>query len=83
MTYELEIYKNAMSDKTDIHTVEGTGFIVIDSGDGSLFNIIDSHGRPVFVIPFFRLKQMRMVGGAKAKKATVKAKLVDIAANKS
>ena len=63
MIYEIEVFLNNMSDKTEKLTVEGSGFIVTDTVEGALFSITSATGGPVMVIPYSRLKQMRKIGG--------------------
>ena len=46
MVYELEIFNNNGSGKTEVVRAEGSGFIVMDSVDGALFCIVNAQGSP-------------------------------------
>jgi hypothetical protein len=61
MIYEIELYVNSMSDKTEKITVEGTGFMTTDTIDGALFSVIGARGAVSLTVPYPRLKSMRVV----------------------
>jgi hypothetical protein len=63
MIYELELFINNNSDKTEKVSIEGNGFMVVDSVDGSLFCVTTSRGGPSLVFPLLRLKQMKQTKG--------------------
>ncbi len=69
MIYEIEVFLNNMSDKTEKLIVEGSGFVVTDTVEGSLFSITSATGGPVMVIPYHRLKQMRKISGGRKRSA--------------
>lgn len=73
MIYELEIFTNSGTGKTETVRAEGSGFIVMDSVDGALFCIVNTQGSPSLVIPFIRLCKM-----TKVLKHTKSAKVVKV-----
>lgn len=61
MIYEIELYVNNMSDKTEKIMVEGTSFMTTDTIDGALFSVIGARGTISLTVPYPRFKSMRIV----------------------
>lgn len=67
MIYEIELYVNSMSDKTEKITVEGSSFMTTDTIDGALFSVIGPRGTATLVVPYSRFKGMRLTATSKIK----------------
>lgn len=67
MIYEIELYINNMSDKTEKITVEGASFMTTDTIDGALFSVIGTRGVATLIVPYSRFKGMRLVSSLKTK----------------
>lgn len=62
MKYELELYSNDMSTKTEKIEVEGTAVSALDTSDGAMFLVLGPKGSVVYVTAMTRVKQMRLLG---------------------
>jgi len=71
MTYEIELYINSMSDKTEKITVEGSSFMTTDTIEGALFSVIGARGTAALTVPYSRFKGMRLVTTPKVKGNTI------------
>ena len=69
MRYELELYSNDMSIKTEKIEVEGTAVSALDTSDGAMFMVLGSKGAVVYVTAMHRVKSMRAIGKQSKQKA--------------
>jgi hypothetical protein len=71
MIYEIELYINSMSDKTEKITVEGCSFMTTDTIEGALFSVIAARGATALTVPYSRFKGMRLITTPKVKGETI------------
>jgi hypothetical protein len=73
MKFELTLYVNEMSQKTEKLVVEGTSFSVVDTSTGPLFVVIGAKSAPVYVCDKSRLHSMQLLTTQVPKKRTIHA----------
>jgi hypothetical protein len=73
MKFELTLYVNEMSQKTEKLVVEGTSFSIVDTSTGPLFVVIGAKSSPVYVCDKDRLHSMKLLGPSAPKQRKIHA----------